>query len=97
MAKEELYIASLELMPIPTSAYLIAIRSLAPSPTMPTLKLQSPKNFYAPLRLAKTAWYIYLCFLTIKALFSGEIRAKTFTWSLRKSSGLALMKSLSMA
>ena len=44
MAKLALNTASLELIPIPTCAYFIAIRSFAPSPTIPTLKLHYFSN-----------------------------------------------------
>lgn len=44
IVKAELNTASVPLNPTPTSAYLIAIKSLAPSPTIPTLALPSPKT-----------------------------------------------------
>lgn len=80
-AKDE----SVSLIPIPTSAYLIAIKSLAPSPHIPTLSLD-------PFFLL-----IYLNLLTIKALDSGEILANSLIVFGSEGSYLILRKSLSIA
>ena len=76
---------SVSLIPMPTSAYLIAIRSLAPSPHIPTFAFGS------------VVLYIYLNLRTIRAFDSGEIRANSFIVLGRAGSVFILRKSLSMA
>lgn len=97
IAKLALQTASAPAIPMPTSAYLIAMRSLAPSPTMPTLNPHYPKCF-----LRKGLFYfcylqICLCFWTISALFSGVILANTLILSCKKLSLFKFMYSLSIA
>ena len=78
-AKQELNTASLLLIPIPRSAYFRAIKSLAPSPTMPTLLQGS--DIILPQKDSCLCFEIMFCFIffTMRALFSGEVLAKTLT------------------
>ena len=76
---------SVSLIPIPTSAYLMAIRSLAPSPHIPTLNVEF------------IVLYISLNLLTINALDSGDILAKSLIVFGKVGSGFIFRKSLSIA
>ncbi len=52
MTKSALKVPSLSRMPMPTSAYLRAMRSLAPSPTMHTFLLKLPNSLLSLLLLS---------------------------------------------
>lgn len=82
---------------MPTSADRIAIKSLAPSPHIPTFVLSYPHNLEINDLFMYSAYIAYLNFTTTSALFSGEIRAKSFMLVVICGEGSSLRKSLSIA
>lgn len=81
IVNEELRTASVEHSPTPTSAYLIAIKSLAPSPTIPTLPLHYLVHLSHHLKFAYSFSSLFLIIFTIFALFYGRIRLNIFICS----------------
>lgn len=84
-------------MPIPTSDVLIAMRSLAPSPHMPTFGFKSPHNLEMHDLFKYYSSTISLNLDTTNALFSGEILANSFMFGVSAGAGYNFKKSLSIA
>ena len=95
--KSELKTASLLPIPIPTSASRIAMRSFAPSPTIPTLWIRAPNVWLHLLRLLYFSAIFSFSFLIITAFVSGVALAKMVAFVLKKISYRCFMKSKSIA
>ena len=61
------------LIPTPISAYFMARRSFAPSPTIPTLSISTDMILWKRVNSFLALMIVFLRVLTISALFSGEI------------------------
>jgi uncharacterized membrane protein len=70
-------------MPIPMFAYLMASKSLAPSPTIPTLSTSSLSIRSSHLSYLRFLFISSLVRLMISALFSGDTLEYTFILGLR--------------
>lgn len=66
------------LMPMPIFAYLMASKSFAPSPTIPTLSISSQNIRFQRVKLFLSLQISLLKRFTTSAFFSGEVRANTF-------------------
>ena len=95
--KDAPYEASLSEIPTPISAYLIAMRSFAPSPHIPTFQRQVPKILSLRDLLLNYYCSYSMNFFTILALFSGDVLAKSLICRVRVGSGVIIRKSLSIA
>ncbi len=85
------------MIPIPTSAVRIAIRSFAPSPHIPIFGLCCPHNLEMNDLLLYYSSRIYLNLETTRALFYGDIRENSFIFGVSAGGGLSFKKSLSIA
>lgn len=82
---------------MPTSADRMAMRSLAPSPHIPTFSLNYPVNFENNDLLLYCSFIFYFSLVMMRALFSGDILANSFMFPVSIGGGYNLIKALSTA